>query len=69
MLWNSNKTETDLKTEIDLILYIYKEWLNEKWRICPIVIDRNPILYFGPNRNRNQNAVTETESKPKVNGK
>ena len=34
-----------------------------------LVIDRNPISYFLLNRNRNQNAVTETESKPKVNGK
>ncbi len=34
-----------------------------------IVIDRNPILYFWPNQNQNRNAVTETESKPKVNGK
>ena len=30
------------------------------------MIDRNPILYFRPNRNQNQNAVIETESKPKV---
>ena len=34
-----------------------------------IVINRNPILYFCPNRNRYQNAVSETESKPKVNRK
>ena len=34
-----------------------------------IVIDRNTILYFWPNRSRNRNAVTETKSKPKVNGK
>ena len=30
---------------------------------------RNPILYFWPNLNRKRNAVFETESKPKVNGK
>ena len=69
MLKNSNKTETDLKTEIDLILYIYKEWISDKLRICQIVNDRNPIFYFWPNRNWNWNAVTETESKRKVNGK
>ena len=40
-----------------------------KTPLSEIVIDRNPILYFRPNQNRNQNAVTETESKPKENGK
>ncbi len=38
-------------------------------KVLNLVIDRNPIFYFQPNQNRNRNAVTETESKPKVNRK
>ena len=45
--------------------YVYRALTISK----AIVIDRNPILYFWPNQNHNRNAVAETESKPKVNGK
>ncbi len=38
---------------------------SSNYKINKLVIDLNPILYFWPNPNRNQNAVTETESNTK----
>ena len=42
---------------------------NQNRTLIMLVIDPNPILYFWPNQARNRNAVIETKSKPKVNGK
>ena len=44
-------------------------WTQIFFHLCYVVMDQNPILYFWPNHNQKRNAVIETESKPKVNGK